>query len=252
MATTDNCYHNGPSLVTGISDPEYRENLEITHLDLVSRMYERYERTECVIPEAQRRMYHAITDTFLLDVKRNLDFPKFIWSPTVIDVGCGCGVGSNILSQSADFVWGIDKNRKSIRFAQQMFARTKNEIYWSPQVSFDMIDVTNEPREVMRFDVVVCIEVIEHLADYHALLSFLKRSGKPAATYFISSPNRAAWRGTSRAKRPLNPYHVREWNACEFKKLLLDEFTDVELCNRDLAPVPADTTETPVLARCTL
>jgi 2-polyprenyl-3-methyl-5-hydroxy-6-metoxy-1,4-benzoquinol methylase len=204
----------------------------VAELDLVSRLHSRFKRTRWVIPEAQYRMYHAIKDTLLARVQEHPEFPKFIWSPKLIDVGCGCGLGSNILSQRADFVWGIDKSEEAIHFARQMFARLKNEVYWTPQVSFDVI------------------EVIEHLTDYRPLLTFLKRVGKPSASYFISTPNREAWKGTRRAKRPSNPCHVREWNAREFQEVLAKEFSRVELFNRDLAPVSERTAESPILARC--
>jgi 2-polyprenyl-3-methyl-5-hydroxy-6-metoxy-1,4-benzoquinol methylase len=236
--------------LTGISDPEYMENPYAAEIDLVSRLHGRFQRTGWVMPEAQFRMYHAIKDTLLSPVQKHPEFPRFVWTPKVIDVGCGCGIGSNILSQRADFVWGIDKSEEAIHFARQMFARVKNEVYWSPQVSFDVIGVTAEPRELMKFDVVVSIEVIEHLADYRLLLAFLKRAGKPSAAYFISTPNRDAWKGSGRAKRPRNPCHVREWNAREFREVLSEEFSRVELFNPDLVPVSDETAETPILARC--
>lgn len=236
--------------VHGISDPEYSENSEQGELDLVSRIYERFKSSGQVLPEAQIRMYQGIRDTLSLETRQHPQFPNVVWGSKVIDVGCGCGIGSNILSSHAEFVWGIDKNTESICFARQMFERTKNEVYWSPQVSFDIVDVTKEPRDLARFDVVVCIEVIEHLTDCRPLLSFLKRCGKGDATYFVSSPNRAAWLGTPRARRPLNRYHIREWSAQEFRVLLRTAFSDVELCDSNLIPVPDTTTQTPVLARC--
>ena len=236
--------------VHGISDPEYSENPEIGDVDFVSRIYERFKGTGQVLPEPQFRMYQAIRDSLSLEVRQHPQFPNFIWSSKVIDVGCGCGIGSNILSSRAEFVWGIDKNSESICYARQMFERTKNEVYWSPQLSFDIVDVTKEPRDLATFDVVVCIEVIEHLADHRPLLSFLRRCGIGDATYFVSSPNRAAWSGTPRARKPLNPYHIREWNAQELKMLLRETFSDVELCDCNLTPVSDNTTQTPVLARC--
>jgi 2-polyprenyl-3-methyl-5-hydroxy-6-metoxy-1,4-benzoquinol methylase len=239
-----------PEARFGISDPEYMENALVAETDLVARLYERFRQTGWPMPEAQMRMYHSIREALQLRVLEHPEYPKFVWAPKVIDVGCGCGIGSNILSQRADFVWGIDKSEEAIHFARQMFARLKNEAYWSPQVSFDVIDVTAEPRELMKFDVVVSIEVIEHLPDYRPLLAFLKRVGKPSAIYFISTPNRDAWKGTGRAKRPRNPCHVREWNAREFRELLSGEFSRVELFNCELVPVVDETTETPILARC--
>lgn len=232
---------------TGISDLDYEENPPLEELDLVSRIHGRFKGMGKVMPDSQSRLYHAIKDTFIKSVQENPQFPKFIWNPKVIDVGCGAGIGSNILSQRADFVWGIDKNEESINFAKQMFERTKNEIYYSSQVSFDLVDVENEPRELMKFDVVVCCEVIEHIDNFDVLLDFIKRVSKPKAVIYISTPNRGAWEGEDRAKKPLNEHHIREWTTEEFLSLLSERFPQVEILDCDLQPNTGK--ETPMVAR---
>jgi 2-polyprenyl-3-methyl-5-hydroxy-6-metoxy-1,4-benzoquinol methylase len=246
------CHSYGSKCSAGIVDLDYEQNPEVSELDMVSRIHTRFDMTGHVIPAAQRQMYTAIRSTFLSIVKSDPEFPERIWNPRVIDVGCGGGIGCNILSQEADFVWGIDKNERTIRYARQMFERVKNKAYWSPQVTFDVVDVTNEPRELAKFDVVVCIEVIEHIRDYRSLLSFLTRVGKPDAQYFISSPNRNAWIGTPKAKKPANPYHVREWTAAEFTAVLGEYFSHVDLFDQHMGAVVQDTTETPIMVRCTI
>lgn len=177
-----------------------------------------------------------------------------------MDIGCGIGVGSNVLSQEAHFVWGIDKNEFSIEFAQEAFTRERNSIYYSGQLTFDVFDVMVDTRQVTQFDYVVAIEIIEHVWDVDgfikALLRFAKRDRQgnyavqPPTEFFISTPNRN--NPKIRKDRPENPYHVREWTGREFMQLMKKYFMNVELLDQRGNAVLEDTLEQPILAHCSL
>ena len=187
--------------------------------------------------------------------------PKFIWKPKIVDVGCGMGVGSNVMSQEADFVWGIDKNDGSIKFAQQAFSRIKNGIYYSSQVTFDQIDILKDTREFEKFDIVVAIEIIEHIHNTHLFLKtiiekFTKREKnreymtKDPTEFFISTPNRN--NKHIQNEGPKSTYHVREWTQEEFVNLLSEYFHKIEILNAKGEPVGEKTDHTPILAHCSL
>jgi len=99
-----------------------------------------------------------------------------------------------VMSQEADFVWGIDKNEQSVKFAKEAFTRVKNGIYYNAQVSFDQFDVISETRETMKFDLVATVETIEHISDHKKFLEqiirFDKKDNNNPTEYFISTPNR--------------------------------------------------------------
>lgn len=190
-------------------------------------------------------------------------YPKYIWKPDIVDIGCGSGVGANVMSQEANFVWGIDKNGFSIEFAQECFTRNKNGIYYSSQLTFDQVDIMTDNRDFMKFDVVVAIEVIEHIYDIDTFLrklieKFTKRDKKGSANiphgateFFFSTPNRAFHK--LRKDRPANIYHVREHTSFEFAKMLRAYYEKVEILNQKGQPVPEDTDKDEViLARCSL
>lgn len=239
-----------------VVDESYHENEEVEELDLVSRCHGRFKGTGQVMPVAQRQIYEAIKKDLVAMTTSDPQFPKFLWKPKVADVGCGIGIGSNILSQEADFVWGIDKSDENIRFAKQMFARQKNNLYYSAQVMFDVIDVTNEPRELAQFDAVACVEVIEHFKNPELLMKFLKRLNKKKGSptvYYISTPNRNAWAGTDRANKPLNPHHVREFTVGEYRALLSQYFVNVVIDDPEMKSVLLDSDViTPVVAKCSV
>jgi 2-polyprenyl-3-methyl-5-hydroxy-6-metoxy-1,4-benzoquinol methylase len=180
-----------------------------------------------------------------------------------VDVGCGCGAGANIMSQESDFVWGIDKNEMSIKFAKECFERIKNQIYYSSQVTFDCMDIFEDTRETMKFDIVTCVEIIEHVNDYKRFLRLIidKFSRKidggiydvlNPTEFFISTPNRANKR--IMANTPGNKYHCREWTGTEFYNVLSEFFGHIVFHNSLGIEIPYEqistTTHTPILAKC--
>jgi hypothetical protein len=114
----------------------------------------------------------------------------------------------------------------------------------------------------MQFDIVVCIEIIEHIDDYKTFLSnIIKKFAKKdkdgfynmiePTEFFISTPNRN--NKSINKNTPRNKYHVREWNSAEFYNVLSEFFSSVKLYNAIGVEIPyADieaTTHTPILAK---
>jgi len=181
-------------------------------------------------------MYTYIKDYCIEKIKEHPQYPKYLWKPKIVDVGCGSGCGSNVMSQEADFVWGIDKDPESIAFAKEVFTRVKNGLYYSSQVSFDRIDIIEDTREFMEFDIVVAIEIIEHIYDYKKFLYNI-------TTKFAKK---------IKDDQPHNKWHVREWTGNEFYNVLSEYFNDIEFLTAKGVPIndPKTTTHTPLLAIC--
>ena len=220
-----------------VENPEYDYTNEVQYRRNIDMFFK--TRREVLYPPT-RKMYEYIRDFCIDHVRNHPQYPKYNWKPKIIDVACGGGFGSYILSQEADFVWGIDKGVDNIAWCKSVFEKHKNGIYYSSQLTFEVIDVLNEPRELQKFDIVACIELIEHVDDYEGLLRFLKRFDKtgkhgeellpPDATiYFISSPNRN--HPKIGKEKPKNKLHVREWTPEELYAILTKHFKQVTLMN---------------------
>lgn len=218
-----------------------------------------FNRTGHILHPNPRAIYTYIKDYCIDNAKNHPQYPKFIWKPKIVDVGCGGGFGSNILSLEGDFVWGIDTDKDSIRWCNQVFARNKNNIYYSSQLSFEVINVLDEPREIMAFDIVAAIEIIEHINEYDKLLAFIKRLCKrekngnyvqapEATTVFISSPNRN--NPGIRDNQPYNKMHVREWTPGEMYDIMTANFKHVVLMNIHGEPKDLDMTDEVMLFKC--
>lgn len=244
-----------------IKQEGYIENPECDYTGHVQYMknIDMFNKCGKILYPVTKEIYKTIRNFCIDHVKNHPQYPKFNWKPKIVDVGCGGGFGSYILSHEADFVWGIDKSESSIKWAKEVYERHKNGIYYSPQLTFEVIDIKDEPRELMQFDIVACVEVIEHIDDYEATLNFLKRLVKkdkqnvtvepPNSTkIFISSPNRNC--KNVRDTQPANKQHVREWTPGELYEVLTKHFKYVVLMNVAGEPVDLDMKDPIMLFKC--
>lgn len=244
---------------SSILDEDYEENPEKEDKEQWEANFKLFIKHDVFLWHPTRDMYTFIKNYCLDRIKEHPQYPKYIWRPKIVDVGCGSGTGSNILSQEADFVWGIDKNEKSVKFATEAFTRLKNGIYYSGECKFDVVDFTKDTRTFMKFDVVVAIEIIEHIDDWRTFITNLitkfdnggkdvKGNEMPRTEYFISTPNRN--NKSIRKDKPYNPYHVREWTQEEMGLALGNYFEKIEFFKSNGEPVENENNHTPLLAKC--
>ena len=136
----------------------------------------------------------------------------------VLDVACGEGYGSWILSSSALDVVGVDIAPDAIAHALSKYADSG--------ISFVEASATKLPFDDDRFDAVVSFETIEHLEQHHEMISEIKRVLKKEGILIISSPNKKYY---SVEPRYENPFHVRELFREEFVSLAKLYFSNVIL-----------------------
>jgi SAM-dependent methyltransferase len=106
---------------------------------------------------------------------------------SILDMGCGPGTFLGRFGSGYTHGLGIDLARAQIEFARQK--------YGSQRLRFEALDVAAFSEE-SQFDVVVSIEVIEHLprGETQAFLRSILRVLKPGGTAVLSTPNyRSLW-----------------------------------------------------------
>lgn len=148
----------------------------------------------------------------------------FVERKKVLDIACGTGYGTYMLSKKAEEVVGIDISNEAIQFA--------NSNYGGDNIKYFVQDANDlSSLHEGTFDVVVSFETIEHLKDYDNFLAEIKRILHDDGMLIISTPNKIF--ASPRSKKPINPFHFREFELREFKNILLKYFSNVEVIGQD-------------------
>ena len=103
---------------------------------------------------------------------------------TVLDVGCGAGLLCEPLARLGGNVTGVDAAPENIAAAKAHVALSGLTIhYCAGEIA---------AQGLGQFDVVTCMEVIEHVMDPAAFVNELVRHLRPDGLLLLSTPNRTA------------------------------------------------------------
>lgn len=132
---------------------------------------------------------------------------QFAKNKKVLDIACGTGYGSDLLSESAESVIGVDVSEKSIEYAKSRFKKENTEFIEAPAQS-DLFPGNS-------FDLIVSFETIEHLNEVAraAYLSNLRRWLKRDGLLILSTPNKKIV--SPFRDKPINQFHVLEFSCQE-------------------------------------
>lgn len=132
----------------------------------------------------------------------------------MVDLASGEGYGSAILARSAREVIGVDANPEAHEHSRLRYGRDG--------LSFQrgLVEDFDEPC-----DAVVFLQTIEHI---HEPGRLLERIAKVAPVAYISTPNRLTLAGPD-AEKSENPWHLREYDAGQYRELLEPHFSGVEI-----------------------
>ena len=103
----------------------------------------------------------------------------------VLDVGCGGGILSESMSLKGAQVTGIDLGVKALKVAQL------HSLESGVQVDYRLVSVEALASEIpASFDIVTCMEMLEHVPDPAAIVESCSKLLKPGGTVFFSTINR--------------------------------------------------------------
>jgi len=146
-------------------------------------------------------------EAYFLALNRYLDE-----SSKILDVGFGLGYGLNILAIKAKEVSGVDVDEKVCNYCRGTIVGRNPRL-----VSLEIYDGYNLPFSDESFDVVTCVDVIEHVEDFNRLIKEMLRVSRKGV--FLSTPNRRP-EYTNKDGKPKNYWHLREWSFEEFDKII--------------------------------
>jgi 2-polyprenyl-3-methyl-5-hydroxy-6-metoxy-1,4-benzoquinol methylase len=135
----------------------------------------------------------------------------------VVDMACGEGYGTEVLSRSAASVVGVDANPEAHEHARLRYVR-QNLRY-----ERDLVETFSE-----ECDAVVFLQTIEHVQNPGEILEHYKAMLAPGGIAYVSTPNLLTLAPPG-AEKSENPWHVKEYRAEEFRALCEAHFEQVEL-----------------------
>ena len=175
-----------------------------------SRNYKKYKN--------KNPLMHLVISNFLNQVKKNIDSVKV---DSILDAGCGEGFTLRYLNiNNAN---GVDISKSAIKIAKSL----------NPKCKFKEGSIYKLPFEKNSFDLVMALEVLEHLEEPQKAIDEVKRVSK---RYCIFSVPNEPWfrmmnllrcKNISRLGNDVE--HVQNWSSKEFLKLIEKEFNIISV-----------------------
>lgn len=163
--------------MTATSSPPPSGNVDQAELDKFSALASRWWD-----PESEFKPLHAI-NPLRLDWIQQHTGP--LAGKRVVDVGCGGGILSESMARAGATVTGIDLAEKSLKIARL------HGLESGVQVDYRTVSAEQLAAEQAgQFDVVTCMEMLEHVPDPASIIQACSQLAKPGGWVFFSTLNR--------------------------------------------------------------
>jgi 2-polyprenyl-6-hydroxyphenyl methylase/3-demethylubiquinone-9 3-methyltransferase len=103
----------------------------------------------------------------------------------VLDVGCGGGILSEALAREGAQVTGLDLSKTSLQTAKMHLFESGLEVNYQQQAIAE-----HATERAQQYDVVCCLEMLEHVPDPAAIIADCLQALKPGGWLFLSTLNR--------------------------------------------------------------
>lgn len=143
---------------------------------------------------------------------------NYITGKVVLDIASGEGYGSNLMSEKASFVYGVDIDDNTIDKAKLKYKKKNLE--------FKTGRANEIPIEDNSIDVVVSFETLEHHDRHDEMMFEIRRVLKQNGLLIISTPDKLYYSDVRKFK---NEFHVKELYKKEFKNLIETNFSRIQL-----------------------
>lgn len=143
---------------------------------------------------------------------------QFINEKVVLDIASGEGYGSNLMSDYASFVYGVDIDNKVVENAKSKYGKNN--------INFLVGSTSNIPLADKSVDVVVSFETLEHHDEHEQMLREIKRVLRPNGVSIISTPDKHFYSDMRNYK---NEFHVKELYKSEFTDLVKGYFSNCQI-----------------------
>lgn len=112
-----------------------------------------------------------------------------LFGKNVLDVGCGGGILSESMAKQGAIVTGIDMTSQPLEIAKQHAKESGLEIDYQQTTIENFLEKTTACNGE-KFDVITCMEMLEHVPDPLSIIQSCKALLKPNGVLFFSTINR--------------------------------------------------------------
>ena len=132
-------------------------------------------------PDAEFRPLHEINPLRLewINARAALAGKK------VLDIGCGGGILAESMAKKGAIVTGIDLSEKALKVADLHGLESGVQVRYEKIAAEDLAE-----REAGQFDIVTCMEMLEHVPDPASIVRACATLVKPGGKVFFSTLNR--------------------------------------------------------------
>lgn len=132
-------------------------------------------------PNSEFKPLHAINPLRLSWMKSFVNFE----GKKVVDIGCGGGILAESLAQSGADTTGIDLSEKALKVAELHALEVGANLTYRAISAEDLAQ-----EQAGQYDVVTCMEMLEHVPDPASVVRACATLCKPGGTLFFSTLNR--------------------------------------------------------------
>jgi O-antigen biosynthesis protein len=156
-------------------------------------------------------------DTAIEHLHRYAFACEYVGGKKVLDIACGEGYGTRLLSEVAASVIGVDISTEVVAHARRKYGEESH-------LTFQVGACGAIPLPDASVDAVVSFETLEHIGEHELMLREVKRVLNPSGILIMSTPDKLY---CSDIPNNNNPFHIRELYEAEFRSLLGAFFSNV-------------------------
>ena len=176
---------------------------------------------------AERVAFAELDPWYQEHIARYTYSKNFELGHSVLDIACGNGVGSDLISKQGRKVLGVDQDLNTIQLNEKTFRYNSN-------LTFKVGNAEKLDLEIESFSSVISFETIEHLAVPENFLKEISRILRPDGLFLLSTPNALVTKPVNGI--PKNPFHIKEYTPDELIDLVSRHFEVITIKGQFVSP----------------
>lgn len=143
----------------------------------------------------------------------------------ILDLGCSDGYGSFLMAKFSKETIALDIDKETIEKAKKEYKVKGLKFITGNALSLSWKG---------KFDMVVSLQLIEHLNDANLYLEQVKKVLNKNGIFILSTPNRLL--RLSKGQKPWNKFHICEYDSKEIEAILKRYFSKVKILGLTAVP----------------